>query len=306
MDTFLEILKNLSTILLIVVAFVAVVGAFVIYRLGSFLKAVARAIDRKINGERVAAVEVVTVPDRGHDQATKAAMASEALKRSLAMSRSLTEDAGYNQVLQSFTKLRNKIRAKDSLKELERVKALYASLYNFQKDEDSFIYSCAMLSKVLMGFCLLLEDGADARLITGMMYFLEDMQHNARRISVIEDSAKDCPALSDELSGLVANLDKLNWLFATYPEQGNKYRRKVEGFVGIVTEKIDIYINAAGYGVNNNESQGVLDNAHKALADVNGAAENILNEILGRGLMKADVELEVLRKDIRLRGLYDK
>ena len=251
-------------------------------------------------------VKTVTELDRGQDAANKQAMASEALKRALVASRTLKKDAGYNQVLEGFARHGNKIRNSDCLKELAQVQVLYISLYNLQEYEGGFTYSSTVLSKALMGFCLLLEETADPHLITGMMYFLEEMQYNARKISIIDDAAEDCPALSEELKNLVANLDKLNWLFATYPAEGSKYRHKVDGFVGIITKSIDIYLHAAGYGVNSNKAQELHDSTHKALADMNSVAENILNEILEQRLMKADVEMDVLRKDIRLRGLHDK
>jgi hypothetical protein len=291
-------------IFLIIIALLLVLGIAAVWVLGSFFKSLAKSIDRRINGEKVEA-QAAPVPDRGLSDEEKALLAAEALKRSLAASKSLS-DISYQTGQDMLGAVLRRYSRKDTVAELKRIRALYASLNSFLKSGDDFAYSAAMTDRVVCGFAKLLSAAEEDALVTGMMYALEAMQAKLRSTSGMADVLDDCAELREQLSALVCSLDKLSWLFLTYPEHSRKYSPLVDNMVDQVEDKISIYTNAVQYGVKSREAENFLQNAQKVLIDINGAAEGILNDILNRGIMQADVELEVLRKDIRLRGLYDK
>jgi hypothetical protein len=305
MELLAQIIETLGNIIIVLIiaalAFVTVAGL----TLRHLLKKLFKAVDKQINGERIETVVTAKVPDRGLGAEEKQTLAAEAMRKSLTASRNM-QGISYETAQALLADAISIFKSQASQAELKRVRALYASLHSFLKDEKAFVYSLSMLARAMCGMGELLKSGESAgntQLVAGMMYALEAMQTKLRSTSGMVE-VMDGEELTEELNELVSSLDKLGWLFLSYPEHGKKYSAIVDNMAHQVKDKLGVYANAKQYGVKSREADEFLQSAKKALTDINVAAQEILNEILNKGIVQADVELEVLRQDIRMRGLY--
>ena len=191
--------------------------------------------------------------------------------------------------------------------ELARIRQTSVELYSvFKKDRTHYGYTYSRLAQCIGGINELAGKDGQSETITGMMYATEIIRayvKNLQEMAEISDSS-DTPELAEEISDLMERAERLYWLFLAYPDASGRNSDVVNNMLDSVTGKLKVFIKVKDYDVDNREVTSLLDKSLTTLREMNVALDTVLNNVLSRDMLQADVELETLRQEMRLRGLY--
>jgi 5-bromo-4-chloroindolyl phosphate hydrolysis protein len=122
---------------------------------------------------------------------------------------------------------------------------------------------------------------------------------------LIESYGTDASDLSKGIFEFMGKIEKLWWLFLSYPDRKGKHSSILYSMLDSLTDKLGVFGKLKEYGKeDDSEALALIKKSAITIKEMNIALDTILENILSNDLLMADVELEALRQEIRLRGLY--
>ncbi len=189
--------------------------------------------------------------------------------------------------------------------DLSQIRRIALELYSiFKKDTSMYQYTYSQYSQCLGGLNEIAGKDNCGDVIAGMLYASEYIRDYIKNLHRLVEISYDAEALKDEISGLLKRAERLYWLFLSYPAESSAKKGMIDAMISSVTDKLKIYIKVTHYGADSNEVSALLAKSRTTLQEMNVAMDTVLNNILSKDLLEADVELETLRQEMRLRGLY--
>lgn len=191
--------------------------------------------------------------------------------------------------------------------ELAAIRRITLDLFSvFKSDPNHLRYTYTHLAQCISGLNELANRSFAA--VTGILYAVEAIKKYVAELSTLAELSISTKSetLSLCIDGFIERVEKLRWLFLIYPAESVKHGRLVNDMLSSLTDKLQIHAKMREYSVTNSEnnSKHLIDKTEVAVNEMNTALDMVLKNILERDLLKADSELDALRQDLRLRGLY--
>jgi hypothetical protein len=171
-----------------------------------------------------------------------------------------------------------------------------------------FAYTNELLAQTTCGFERIVSQKSNmaSNFTAGMVYaadyvltYMIKLNDLADLTGVIGDGA-----LKEELSLAIDRLEKLNWATIVYPNHNKGNIRTLQEMATRLSERIQTYLQAKSFGVNNAESKDLYQALVLMAEDLNKALATMLDGVASWDLIQAGAELDAMRKELKLRGLY--
>ncbi|MDR2105544.1 MAG: hypothetical protein LBP51_07315 [Deferribacteraceae bacterium] len=303
----------LSLILKVLVIGVLVSIPLIILAALLFRAKVLPAIRSFLNRDKAAAYQdeliidvVPTAPlqEHGFTPEERAKITSEAILE--AMSNKNLDETPRDSLIR-LTEIARITSNKREQPELAAIRRITLDLFSvFKSDPNHLRYTYTHLAQCISGLNELANRSFAA--VTGILYAVEAIKKYVAELSTLAELSISTKSetLSLCIDGFIERVEKLRWLFLIYPAESVKHGRLVNDMLSSLTDKLQIHAKMREYSVTNSEnnSKHLIDKTEVAVNEMNTALDMVLKNILERDLLKADSELDALRQDLRLRGLY--
>jgi hypothetical protein len=245
--------------------------------------------------------------EHGFTPEEKAKIASEALRA--AMENKNPEETPRDALVR-LTQIAKENESKREQPELARIRRIALDLFSvFKNDPAHLRYTYEHFSQSISGLNELAHKSFPT--ITGMLYASEEIKIYVTKLAALASlfTAAKSEALSKSADEFLERMEKLHWLSLIYPAESRKHRQLVSDLLSSLTDKLQVYAKMREYGVEGSESvsaeaKNLLEKTETVVLEMNVALDTVLKTVLERDLIKADTELDALRQDLRLRGLY--
>jgi hypothetical protein len=287
------------------VSVVLIIGAVLLFR-AKVLPAIRRFLGHRNEANQDALIVDVTpnapLREHGFTAEEKAKIASEAVLAAIA---NKNPEETPRESLIRLTNIAQETSDKREQPELVRIRRITLDLFAvFKNDPAHLNYTYNHLAQCISGLNELAHKSFAT--VTGVLYAAEAVKKYVAKLSAL--AALSAAAKSESLSlcadGFIERVEKLYWLFLLYPAENAKHGRLVEDMLDSLTDKLQVHAKMLEYGGAGSDAQSLIEKTETAVKEMNTALDTVMKNILDRDLLKADTELEALRQDLRLRGLY--
>ncbi|MDR2400472.1 MAG: hypothetical protein LBD73_02330 [Deferribacteraceae bacterium] len=292
----------------IAVGIALIITAVLVFR-AKILPSVRRFLNRNNPPAAQDAFIVDVIPnaplqEHGFTPEERAKIASEAILEVLA---NKNPDETPRDAVTRLTEIAQGTSDKREQPELVRIRRITLDLFAiFKNDPARLNYTHKQLSQCISGLNEVANKSFAA--VTGVLYAAEEIKKYVGKLSTLASlsAAAKSEALSLSVDGFIERSEKLYWLFLAYPNEGVKHGRLVDDMLSSITDKLQIHAKMREYGVAgaDGDAKNLIEKTETTLKEMNIALDTVLKNILERDLLKADSELDALRQDLRLRGLY--
>jgi hypothetical protein len=298
------ILKAAGVILAISV--VTLIIAVLVFRAAA-LPAIRRFLNRRRSAQPGDSLIIDVIPnaplqEHGFTPEEKANIASEALQTALA---NKIPGESPKDSLTRLTHIAQETADKREQPELVRIRRITLDLFSvFKNDPNRLRYTYERLSQGISGLNELAHKSFAT--VTGMLYAAEDIKNYVTKLSAVASLLSEVKSetLSKNADGFIERMEKLQWLYLIFPAEKIKHGALTEDMLQSLTDKLQVYAKMNEYGVAGSGGEALIEKTETVVEEMNVALDTVLRNILERDLLKADTELDALRQDLRLRGLY--
>jgi hypothetical protein len=297
------ILKILAVILAI--SAIVLIGGVLLFR-AKVLPGIRRFINRRSSqsGDSLIIDVIPNAPlqEHGFTPEEKAKIASEAVQEALA---NKNPDESPKDALTRLTHIAQETPGKREQPELVRIRRITLDLFSvFKNDPNRLRYTYERLSQSISGLNELANKSFAT--VTGMLYAAEDIRSYVTKLSAVATllAVVKSETLSKNADEFIERMEKLQWLYLIFPAEKTKHGALTEDMLQSLTDKLQVYAKMNEYGVAGSGGEALIEKTETVVKEMNVALDTVLRNILERDLLKADTELDALRQDLRLRGLY--
>ena len=246
-------------------------------------------------------IEVISEPEiDSSDEFTAAKALSLALSSSGKKVGSFQEECG------SLANLTWNLSDRTTERELSKTLSTLKNLHSiFEKNPDGFGYTKTLLAKSLSGMDIRLTDDLDIPedFMGGIRYAARQIQDYSLELASLANAMHKAQLPEQDTQKLLHNLERFRWLQLAYPEAELKNSDIIETMLQSLSHKLQMCANVMDYGIKSRESADLIETISETIIDLNKAIDTVLENALSWDLLKADVDLETLRRELRLRGL---
>lgn len=285
-----------------VICFAFFFGLAVIFKV---VGAIAGILGRTVTEERDEMIVDVTAEYK-HTEQEKALMAARSIAASF-INAEKVEDLG--SVMPLFVNTMRKVRngrVKATMIQYREIMGEINSIIRYHPN--FFAHTNALLAQSTCGFEQIVsrKESSFDESATGMVYAAEYVLDYMIKLSDLADLANIIgqAELKGELSRAIEQLERLDWATIVYPNHNKSNINALHDMASRVAERIQTYLQAKSYGVNNSESTELYTSLMGAATDLNKALSSTLATVANWDLIQAGAELEAMRQELKLRGLY--
>ncbi|MDR2868999.1 MAG: isopentenyl transferase family protein [Deferribacteraceae bacterium] len=217
------------------------------------------------------------------------------------------EASSFAEESSSFANLVSQTTSKETKAELaETLRTLRSINTVIDKSSCNFDYTLNLLAKCLFGADIILTDEPKTSVdfVIGLRYAIKYCQTYLLELSMFANmtAAMDKELIAD-MQSLLGHMERFRWLHISYPDTALKNSELIESMLQSLSHKLQMCSSMKDLGIGNRESADLMQTIAVAVKDLNSAVANMLESAFSWDLLKADVDLETLRRELRLRGL---